>query len=66
MDIHEDCNKHGPDFSDDEQSSVEALVMRKCATCRTERPEDEMLICMDSRPMHRYVCSRKCMIDFYA
>ena len=26
MDIHEDCNKHGPDFNEDEQRPVEALV----------------------------------------
>ena len=26
MDAHEDCNKHGPDFREDEQRPVEALV----------------------------------------
>ena len=28
MDIHEDCNKHGQDFNEDEKRPVEALVSR--------------------------------------
>ena len=37
----------------------------KCASCGTEKPVDKMRTCMDSRPMHRYVCDGNCMAKFY-
>lgn len=49
-----------------QQVPHERVVMRKCAACGQERPLAEMKTCMDSRPMHRYVCDTKCMIQFYA
>lgn len=47
------------------QGKVDVTVMRKCASCGKEKPIEDMKICMDSRPMHRYVCDAKCMKDFY-
>ena len=29
MDMHEDCNKHGPDFSQDAPRPVEALITQR-------------------------------------
>ena len=39
---------------------------KKCATCGKEMDMDkkEFLTIMHAQ-MHRYVCSRKCMLDFY-
>jgi hypothetical protein len=28
MDTHEDCNKHGPDFGEDEKHSIDAIIRR--------------------------------------
>ena len=39
--------------------------VKLCANCGTEKPVEEMQVCMDSRQMHRYVCDTKCMIGFY-
>ena len=45
--------------------SKECLEMSKCAACGKEKPWKEMLVCMDYRQMHRYVCNSKCMKAFY-
>ena len=45
---------------------AQRVVMRRCAACDKEKPLSEMKTCMDSRPMHRYVCNTECMIQFYA
>lgn len=49
-----------------QKAEFEAQETKRCAACGTSRKVSEMLTCMDSRPMHRYVCNTKCMKDFYA
>ena len=40
MDTHEDCNKHGPDFGEDAQRPVEALVSVRFTSVKTGLPEE--------------------------
>jgi hypothetical protein len=42
---------------------VPLKIDRNCSVCGKE--SDKMKVCMDSRQLHRYVCSSKCMIKFY-
>lgn len=50
-----------------ERTDMEAdqSEIKSCATCGKKKPEREMEVCMDSRQMHRYVCDRTCMVNFY-
>ncbi len=64
------CSQHTEPYraypDDFEIKPIKAL--KKCANtkCRKERPISEMSVCMDSRPIERYVCDLKCMKEFYS
>jgi hypothetical protein len=44
--------------------SQQSKTLKKCASCRKEKPVENMETCMHAQ-MHRYVCDSKCMSDFY-
>lgn len=44
------------------QSAVERFVMYTCVVCGAETSTPKTLM---HNSMHRYVCSTKCMFDFY-
>lgn len=37
----------------------------RCSNCGAISPHKDMITCMDSKQMHRYVCDSKCMVNFY-